>query len=72
MTNDQLLNMRRRLAIENNALRQELAKERLKAERLQAVLDARPALNAGLYEAYIRWSAKVGEMEFLRAVCVEN
>jgi hypothetical protein len=72
MTNDQLLKMRRSLAIENNALRQELAKQRLKAERLQAMLDARPALNDGLYDAYVRWSAQVGEMEFLRAVCTEN
>ena len=53
-------------------LRQELAKERLKAERLQEVLDCRPALNAGLYEEYVRWSEKVGAMEFLRALCEEN
>jgi hypothetical protein len=53
-------------------LRKELAKERLKAERLQEVLDCRPALNAGLYEDYVRWSEKVGAMEFLRALCEEN
>lgn len=57
---------------ENTALRRALANERDRAERLQMVLDSRPAINAGLPESYVRWSAQVGEMEFLRAVCQEN
>ena len=36
---------------------------RAEVERLQAVLDSRPAINAGLPETYIRWSQSIYAME---------
>lgn len=45
---------------------------RAENERLQRIIDSRPAINAGLPETYISWSASVGEMEFMRVVCAKN
>jgi hypothetical protein len=36
-------------------------------ERLQRIIDGRPAINAGLPESYIRWSQSIYELEFTRA-----
>lgn len=51
-------------AAENDAI------ERGQAEidRLQAIIDSRPAINAGLPETYIRWSRSIYELEAVRAV----
>jgi hypothetical protein len=42
-----------------------LAKDEI--ERLQRIIDSRPAINAGLPETYIKWSQSIYEMEFARA-----
>lgn len=36
-------------------------------ERLQRIIDSRPAINAGLPESYITWSHSIYEMEAARA-----
>lgn len=36
-------------------------------ERLQRVLDSRPAINAGLPDSYVRWSQSIYVMEHARA-----
>ena len=40
---------------------------RAEIRRLQAVIDSRPAINAGLPETYIRWSQSIYAMEAMRA-----
>lgn len=35
--------------------------------RLQRIIDSRPAMNAGLQEAYAAWSSGIYESEFARA-----
>lgn len=41
-------------------------------ERLQTIIDSRPAINAGLPETYIHWSQSIYAMEFARARNTEN
>lgn len=36
-------------------------------ERLQRIIDSRPAINAGLPETYIKWSQSIYVMEFHHA-----
>lgn len=48
----------------NLFLRRQAADE---IERLQAVIDSRPAINAALPESYIRWSQSIYVMEAARA-----
>lgn len=35
--------------------------------RLQAIIDSRPAINAGLPKTYIEWSRAIYEVEAIRA-----
>jgi len=39
-----------------------------KIERLQKIIDSRPAINAGLPETYIKWSQSIYAMETLRVL----
>ena len=41
----------------------ELEALRAENERLQAIIDSRPAINAGLPETYIEWSQSIYVME---------
>lgn len=41
-------------------------------ERLQNVIDSRPAINAGLPESYIKWSHSIYEMEAARLTRAAN
>jgi len=36
-------------------------------ERLQRIIDSRPAINAGLPESYIKWSQEIYLTDFLQA-----
>ena len=44
-----------------------LAHERARADRLQRILDTRPALNSGLVEAYAKWSQTIYIMDAAHA-----
>lgn len=44
-----------------------LAHERARADRLQRILDSRPALNAGLPQTYIDWSQGIYIMDTAHA-----
>lgn len=48
-------------SVKDPALYRQLADE---VERLQRIIDGRPAINAGLPETYIRWSQSIYAMEF--------
>lgn len=48
---------KKQLLEENEQLRQQV-------ERLQKILDSRPAINAGLPSTYIEWSHSIYAMEF--------
>ena len=37
-------------------------------DRLQRIIDSRPAINAGLPEAYIEWSRRIYSADYARAV----
>jgi hypothetical protein len=52
---------------ETERLKRELAEAKREIERLQRVIDSRPAINAGLPESYINWSGQVAAMEFYHA-----
>ncbi len=41
-------------------------------ERLQKIIDSRPAINAGLPETYIQWSRSIYEMEAVRVLGLSN
>jgi hypothetical protein len=41
-------------------------------ERLQGIIDSRPAINAGLPETYIQWSQSIYEMEAYRIVATPS
>lgn len=45
-----------------------IAAQAKEIERLQRIIDSRPAINAALPESYIQWSQSIYEMEFSRAV----
>lgn len=45
----------------------ELIEAKTEIERLQRIIDSRPAINAGLPETYIAWSHGIYELEFARA-----
>lgn len=52
--------------IQNQQLAQlnaELRALREECKRLQAIIDSRPAINAGLPETYIKWSQSIYAME---------
>lgn len=49
----------------------ENAKLRAEVERLQRIIDSRPAINAGLPGTYIEWSQSIYAMEFARAQGVQ-
>ncbi len=40
--------------------------------RLQSIIDSRPAINAGLAEAYAAWSSGIYESEIARAVGLDS
>lgn len=44
-----------------------LAHERARADRLQRILDTRPAFNAGLPQTYIEWSQSIYIMDAAHA-----
>lgn len=39
----------------------------IEIERLQAIIDSRPAVNAALPESYVKWSQSIYEIEAVRA-----
>lgn len=41
-------------------------------ERLQRIIDSRPAINAGLPESYVLWSQSIYELEFVRATGAQS
>lgn len=41
-------------------------------ERLQRIIDSRPAINAGLPESYVLWSQSIYELEFVRATDAQS
>lgn len=41
-------------------------------ERLQKVIDSRPAINAALPDSYIKWSQSIYEMEFAHSRKIVN
>lgn len=45
----------------------ELVRQRARADRLERILDSRPAINMGLPETYIAWSRSIYEMDFAHA-----
>ena len=42
------------------------------AERLQAIIDSRPAINAGLPQTYIDWSQSIYTMEAMQAMGIQR
>lgn len=36
-------------------------------ERLQRIIDSRPAINAGLVEAYVKWTSSIYAMDIMNA-----
>jgi hypothetical protein len=44
----------------------------LKIERLQTILDSRPAINAGLPESYINWAHGIYAAEVMHATQTPN
>jgi len=49
-------------------LKRQLTEAKAERDLLQDILDARPAINAGLPESYIRWSQAIYSGEAYRAV----
>ena len=41
-------------------------------ERLQKIIDSRPAINAGLPETYIKWSQSIYTMEAVQALGINR
>lgn len=68
--NDEALQLTREMDLDELALA--YVKLRTEYARLQAVIDGRPAINAGLPESYIKWSQSIYVMEFERAQRLAN
>lgn len=49
-------------------MRSEIAHQASEIERLQRIIDSRPAINASLPESYIQWSQSIYALEFSRFV----
>jgi len=63
---DEIERLRQALAISDTNLRI-LVHERARADRLQRIIDSRPAINAGLPQTYINWSQSIYAMEMAHA-----
>jgi hypothetical protein len=49
-------------------LKDEVRRLTAERDRLQLILDSRPAINAGLPETYIKWSQSIYVMDFSNAL----
>ena len=58
--------------IQVDELKRELAAAQERVNKLQRILDSRPAINAGLPDTYIQWTQGVTEIEIRAALNVRD
>ncbi len=52
----------------NDVMRSENESLKKEVERLQYLIDSRPAINAGLPQTYVLWSQSIYEIDILRSI----
>ena len=52
---------------DRHAMRQRIEELEAQVERLQRIIDSRPAINAALPASYIDWSQKIYLLDFIQA-----
>ncbi len=52
----------------NDVMRSENESLKKEVERLQYLIDSRPAINAGLPRTYVLWSQSIYEIDILRSI----
>lgn len=62
----------RQLERELSAALARAEKAEAEKDRLQMILDSRPAINAGLPDSYIKWSRNVTECEIVKVIGTDD
>lgn len=54
-------------ATEVGEIHRYLQSQEAEIERLQRIIDSRPAINAGLVEAYVKWTSSIYALDIMNA-----